>query len=352
MSILGGGLTGCGSDPELPQLFSITPDDGSVNVSLNSNIIVTFDQSMSAASIEGTSNFSLEKESDSTGVAAGISYNGSTLTAILDPDADLEPETTYRVSLTTDVKSSDGAALVREYTWTFTTGRLNDSTLPVFSGLKEIDPGDVGSDSVTLRWDPASDNATDTADMGYLIFSSTTAGAQNYLNPTYRTRPGATSYLVTGLDPETTYYLVVLALDEAGNFSTVIVERSVTTLAAADTLPPTVINLRPLDGDVNVAVNTNMRVTFSEDMDDTTFVAEDDPLTPDEDERTVRLSDSTGTPVAGSASYNPSTQTLIFTPLGDLLPGSTYLFTVTTGVKDTAGNGLDTDFSYSFTTSP
>src|SRR5438876_318797 len=54
------------------------------------------------------------------------------------------------------------------------------------------------------------------------------------------------------------------------------------------------------------------------------------------------------TPVAGTVSYADGTAT--FTPTGNLAPLTTYTATISTGVRDLAGNPLTSDMSWSFTT--
>src|SRR5438093_5897403 len=54
------------------------------------------------------------------------------------------------------------------------------------------------------------------------------------------------------------------------------------------------------------------------------------------------------TPVAGTVSYTNGTA--ISTPSDNLAPLTTFTATISTGVKDLAGNPLTTDISWSFTT--
>jgi hypothetical protein len=56
--------------------------------------------------------------------------------------------------------------------------------------------------------------------------------------------------------------------------------------------------------------------------------------------------------VAGTVSYNAATHVATFTPSSPLLPSTNYTATVTTGVKDLAGNALASSFGFSFTTAP
>lgn len=341
------GIIGCGneniSDP--PQVLNISPNDGDTNIPVNTNISVIFSQPMDSATIEGTTNFILKKGTiDGDNVTGTVSYNSSTYSAIYNPDNNLEPETIYTVSLTQKIKSSDGTPLVRDYEWTFTTGHVPDLTRPIFSGAKSIKA--ESPYAISLTWDDASDDSTDTNLISYLIFMAESKGAQNYKDISYRTAPGVTSYLVTGLAPETTYYFVVLARDEAENISIPVLDNdevSATTLASvveADTTPPVVSSSRPVEGAINIAVDTNIVVTFSEDMDGTSI-----------NSTTVTLTKvAGGSQVSGEVSYNPSTETLTFDPTANLTAGTSYRLTLTTGVKDNAGNPLEQETYFSFTT--
>jgi len=89
-----------------------------------------------------------------------------------------------------------------------------------------------------LGWNAASDNKSSSSDIVYLVYMSTTPGGENFASPTFETAPGATSYQVGGLSPNTTYYFVVRSRDEAGNVDSNVVERSVTTPVPPDATPP------------------------------------------------------------------------------------------------------------------
>src|SRR5207245_1709285 len=82
--------------------------------------------------------------------------------------------------------------------------------------------------------------------------------------------------------------------------------------------------------------NETITVSFSEAMDPSTI-----------NTTTFTLMQGT-TPVAGTVTYTNGTP--IFTPADTLAPLSTYTVTISTGVKDLAGNALSTDMSWSFTT--
>ena len=142
----------------------------------------------------------------------------------------------------------------------------SDVTAPIFSGATAISV--ASSTSVSLSWNPATDNVTSSANMVYLIYKSTTAGGENFSVPDYSTPAGATTYTATGLTPGTAYYFVVRAKDEAGNIDSNIVELSTTLpdsipptfagLVSANVLSSTSVQLNWLPATDNVSAQTNI----------------------------------------------------------------------------------------------
>jgi hypothetical protein len=100
-----------------------------------------------------------------------------------------------------------------------------------------------------------------------------------------------------------------------------------------DTTRPTVVATSPDNGDSTVSMNSAIRVTFSEAMATASMVAGTLVLDP---------------PVSGTVSY--SNKVLTLTPSSALDTNVTYLATVTTAAKDTAGNSLASAHTWEFTT--
>lgn len=111
-----------------------------------------------------------------------------------------------------------------------TTPANSDTQAPTFAGLTGAT---ASGNSVTLTWSAASDNVSTAAQIVYLVYQATAAGGENYAAPSYTTAAGATSYTVTGLNPNTVYYFVVRAQDAAGNTTTTTLERSVMTVGVS-----------------------------------------------------------------------------------------------------------------------
>ena len=106
---------------------------------------------------------------------------------------------------------------------------------PVFAGLTSVAPAtDV---TVQVTWAPATDALTDPKDIVYNVYVATSAGDENFSQPTLSSPPGVTSLLVGGLTPDTPYFFVVRAQDKAGLLDDNTVEQ--TASPTLDTTAPT-----------------------------------------------------------------------------------------------------------------
>jgi hypothetical protein len=97
--------------------------------------------------------------------------------------------------------------------------------------------------------------------------------------------------------------------------------------------PPTVASTSPADKATNVPLDSNISVTFSKPMSADSLTSTSFRLTPS----------LTGT-------VTPSGSTATFAPASPLSPATTYTVTVGAGVKDTTGQALAANYSWSFTT--
>jgi hypothetical protein len=120
-----------------------------------------------------------------------------------------------------------------------------------------------------------------------------------------------------------------LAADYVWNF---------TTGVTPDTVNPDVNATNPLADAINVPINRTLTATFNEVMDPayintTTFTL---------------VTSIGGTPVAGTVSYLGTTAS--FNPTNDLSINTEYNATITTGVKDLAGNAMFVNKKWTFNT--
>lgn len=103
-----------------------------------------------------------------------------------------------------------------------------------------------------------------------------------------------------------------------------------------DRVAPTVSSTNPANGATGVAVIT---ATFSEAMNASTIST-----------ATFAVSGPGVAPVVGTVSYNSTTYTATFTPASALTASTAYAATVTTGTQDVAGNALENNQVWNFTT--
>ena len=119
-----------------------------------------------------------------------------------------------------------------------------------------------------------------------------------------------------------------------------------------------VIETSPANEEVNVEIDTNITVTFSEPMNGSTLnnntvkVYIQEKITGETLEDAVGIWNSikTETPVVGDISYNSSSRTVTFDPVSNLNENTDYFPLITTGAEDLAGNGLTEDYVWTFRT--
>jgi len=115
------------------------------------------------------------------------------------------------------------------------------------------------------------------------------------------------------------------------------------TTAPPDTTPPTVSSTTPINGSSGLAVNGNVTAMFSEAMNASTITSTN-----------FELRNPSNVLVSATVSYNSGLRTATLNPNADLAVSTTYTARIhsgSTGVKDSAGNALATDYVWSFTTS-
>lgn len=104
---------------------------------------------------------------------------------------------------------------------------------------------------------------------------------------------------------------------------------------SGDTTPPTVVSTTPTTGSTNVPTNAAVSVTFSENVDSASVTNAAFTLS----------GGATGTIVVSGA-------TATLTPTSPMAANSVITATVSSAVRDRAGNPLAAPVSWSFTTAP
>jgi len=322
--------TGATPDTTPPTVISTLPVNNAINVLVNSNVTATFSETMDQLTIT-TATFML-KGPGTTPVAGSVTYVGTTAT--FNPTADLVGNTLFTATITTGVKDLAGNAMAANFVWTFTTGATPDTTPPtVISTLPADSSTDVFVNSnLTATFSEEMDALTITALTFKLVGPGTTpvAGAVTYVGTSAIFNPTA------DLAGNTLFTATVTtgAEDIAGNALAI---DYVWTFTTEDITPPTVTSTIPVNNAINVLVNNNLSVTFSEAMDDSTIT-----------NLTFVVEGPGTTPVNGTVTLTGTTA--IFNPAADLAGSTLFTATVTTGAEDLSGNALVSDFVWTFTT--
>ena len=111
-------------------------------------------------------------------------------------------------------------------------------------------------------------------------------------------------------------------------------DSKIVTVPASDNTAPMVLITSPVNGSTAVALNSALSVTFSEAIDPATLTS-----------FTFSVSG-----VPGTVNMSADNRSATYTPTAELAPDTLYTSNLTTGVQDTSGNGLESNFIWTFTT--
>jgi len=198
---------------------------------------------------------------------------------------------------------------------------------------------------------PTSDSTPD------YTFHTTEAGSITYGGSCYSSTiiaySGNNTITFNALSDDTYSDCTITVKDSAGNVSNTL---KIPTFTVDTTVPgttaPTVSSIYPADNQRGVSVSDNISVTFSEAMDSTSVTTNTSnsscsgsfELSSDNFSNCVQMS--------SSPSSSNSDMTFTIDPSDNLTGSTTYLTRVTTGVKDSAGDTLSSQYvtSSGFTT--
>jgi methionine-rich copper-binding protein CopC len=331
-------------DTTAPTVTTVVPANNATGVALNTTVKVTFSEAMDQSTIT-TSTVTLRNTATSGLVTATLAYDGATNTATLTPSAPLASNTNYTVTVTTGAKDVSGNPLGTNFTSTFTTLNL-DSTPPTVTAVSPLNNSiNVPTNTtVQVTFSEPIDQLTLTATTVSLkntVTSAVVAGSLSYDVGTNKVTFTPSGPLSNG----TSYTLTVLGgasgvKDLAGNPLAANFTSSFTTAAVTDVTPPTIVSRTPTNGATGVAVNSNVTITFSEPMDATTINGTTISIKPT----------AGGANLAATVTCNSPCTVATLDPTADLSNNTNYTVTVTTGVKDAAGNALAAQSTSTFTT--
>jgi hypothetical protein len=315
--------------PAGPEVLSVEPAN-SMTVPVNIIPSINFNKALNSATVT-TSTMTVMLESN---LVAGSVYCSGTSASFIPATAFL-PNKTYKVTATTGIQDAAGNPMAADYIWSFSTTPVADGTAPtilvVSPAANAISIATNSAINVTFS-EPVNSQSVTASSFFLKQGSNIVAGNLSVTNEVVTFSPA------TPLTANTVYSVTVTTgvKDLAGNAIASSYSWSFTTAAAADLIAPTVISVSPAANATSVAVTTKPVITFSEPVN---------PSTVNTSSITLKQGSAV---ISGTVAVSGAVAT--FTPSSSLIAGTVYTVTVTTGLKDLAGNSLASNYSWSFTT--
>lgn len=347
----GGGGSASSGPPDFasPTVTAMSPGEDSFEIPTNTKLTATLSEAMVAA-VMNTDNFRLSHENDA--IAGTVIYDTTNNIAVFTPTGGLMPNTRYTATVITGIRDLSGNPLNSDFAWCFTTAAGSDSSAPsVTAFIPDNAATDVAINrKLSVTFSEEMNASTLTPANFKVVGPGTTSvpGSVAYINRTAVFKPNQR------LAPNVTYTATVSAnvMDLAGNTLPTDSSWSFTTGTSADGTVPTVLSTSPAASEGGVAISRTISATFSESMDPSTITTAN------------FLVSAGGSQVVGTVAFDANTNTAIFTrinhettpvishptPVSYLQPNTVYTVTLTTSVKDLAGNPLAASKVWSFTT--
>jgi len=321
-------------DTQAPSLVDYSLNGKTDAVAISSQYIFEFDEALDASSIN--SNSITLSDASGNAVAIGVSYNSNKIT--INPSADLEYNTNYKLVLSKDITDVAGNNLEYSITINYTTieASQTDTTAPE---MLTSDPQNSATDVdvskvITLSFNEALSVASITSQNVTLkdASSNSVSATISYENKVITITPAQE------LEYATTYSLHVSTAvsDIFDNALSSALNLSFTTenAPAGSAEVPTITTASPT---ANAVVATNVRpsVSFSIAMEESSLLS------------ALTLS-ANGNSVSGSVSLNANTAT--FTPSSLLAADTTYTLTVSKDAQSGEGVALENVYTTTFKT--
>jgi hypothetical protein len=204
----GGGLEvwkNLGDLPLPPEISSTSPNHGATNVPLNSVISITFSRAMNTTVTESVI-------SSSPTISWSSVWTSQDTLITFTPSANLDQNSQYTITVGTGAESTEGLNLESAYTFSFTTGSVEDITTPALVTTNPVsDAIDVDSQTtITITFNEPMDMA--------VTESAVSISHGSILEKTWNS-DGTQLSLEVSLEHSTTYVVTISdnAQDLAGN---------------------------------------------------------------------------------------------------------------------------------------
>lgn len=114
------------ADTTAPQVVGMSPSNGATGVPLNSLVVLQFSKPLNVISVSQ----GLQVQAGGQTVPGAIALSASNQLVTFTPTGGLAANTTYTISITSEITNVGGLALANPQTFSLTTGTASDTTTP------------------------------------------------------------------------------------------------------------------------------------------------------------------------------------------------------------------------------
>jgi hypothetical protein len=304
-----------------PYVVSTSPVSHAMDVPVKTNITIRFNMPMNTTATEGAI-------SSTPSITGTYSWDSASMNMTWKPSSDLQLNTKYTVTITTDAKSETGMNMKSPYIFSFTTAQPPD-TFPPY--IVRTTPANSTNNipvntAIAIEWNESMNRSS-----AEVAFSSipTVSCAWSWTGATQT----CALNLPLMLDTSYTITISTKARDFAGNNMVAPYIFSFSTAKLPDIYPPHIVSTYPVGGTGNIAINTAIIIEWNESMNQAS--------------------------VMGAFSSSPSIScawtwiaaTYMCKPDTLLNSDTTYTITIEATAKDLAGNQMKAPYVFSFTAS-
>jgi methionine-rich copper-binding protein CopC len=253
-----------------PAISSLYPTNNQMDVSANDNLQITFNEKVDI----GTGDIEIRTVSpDGLFESIPVSSLTAGTTITINPGTDFGSSVVYYVTIPStafiDPAGNNFAGISNNTDWTFTTA---DSNKPIISNLSPDDNATNVSVSADLVITFSENIFKGTTGNITIKNSSGTLFEEIPVTSTQVSISGAvaTIELSSALSGQTGYYVLIDATcfkDDGENYFAGISSTTYWDFTTQDIAPPTVSSLNPLNGAENVHVNSDLAITFNENVE-------------------------------------------------------------------------------------
>ncbi len=333
-------------------VVTITPSNGQTGIGMDTNITIEFDEAIRKSDDSEITDTSVDdhiilKETDSSG--ANISFDATINTAktiiTIDPTSDFSSSQTIYAAIKAEVEdSSDNTISLSETSFTTATP-TNPPTVSI-----SAEAGVPVNTNITIEFDKSvrllSDEELLDTNVGSLISLKDTDVNGNNISFVATVNSAKTKITINPVGNFTsgqTIYAAIGATVE--DFFDNAISAASATFTVADNLPPTYV-FNPPDTEINVAVSSNLTITFNEavrNINDTALTDSNvDSLI------TLKDTDANGSNIAFNATIDADKKIITINPTSNFSSEQEVYLAIGATVEDSSDNAI-TSGSSSFT---